>query len=36
MAILDNAIWLTGAGGTAVSGTTVISDGAYNTTKTGH
>ncbi|MCI2399611.1 Hint domain-containing protein [Aliiroseovarius subalbicans] len=35
MAILDNAIWLTGAGGTAVSGTTVITDGAFSTTVTG-
>lgn len=35
MAILDNAIWLTGAGGTAVSGSTVISEGGYSTTVTG-
>ncbi len=34
MAILDNAIWLTGAGGTAQNGSTVISDGPNNTTVT--
>ena len=31
MATLDNAIWLTGAGGTAVGGTTTINDGPYST-----
>ncbi len=35
MAILDNAIWLTGGGGTAVSGTTSISEGGFSTTVTG-
>lgn len=35
MAILDNAIWLTGPGGTAVSGSTTLSEGAYSTTVTG-
>ena len=35
MAILDNAIWLTGAGGTAVSGSTTISEGGFSTTVTG-
>lgn len=31
MATLDNAIWLTGSGGTAVGGTTTINDGPYST-----
>ncbi|WP_298557567.1 Hint domain-containing protein [uncultured Aliiroseovarius sp.] len=31
MATLDNAIWLTGTGGTAVGGTTTINDGPYST-----
>jgi Ca2+-binding RTX toxin-like protein len=35
MAILDNAIWLTGTGATAANGTTVITDGAESTTVTG-
>ncbi len=35
MATLDNAIWLTGAGGTAESGDTVISEGGYDTTVAG-
>ena len=35
MAILDNAIWLTGPGGTAVSGSTIISESGNNTTVTG-
>ena len=35
MAILDNAIWLTGAGGTAVSGSTTISENGYSTLVTG-
>ena len=35
MAVLDNAIWLTGVGGTAVSGNTVISEGGNTTTVTG-
>ncbi len=35
MAVLDNAIWLTGAGSTAVNGDTVISEGGYSTTVTG-
>ncbi len=35
MAILDNAIWLTGAGATAANGSTVISDGGNTTTVTG-
>lgn len=34
MATLDNAIWLTGAGGTAVDGTTTITDGPYRTVVT--
>jgi hypothetical protein len=34
VAILDNAIWLTGSGGTSQDGSTVISDGANNTTVT--
>lgn len=34
MAILDNAIWLTGAGGTAQNGSTVITDGPNDTTVT--
>ena len=32
MAILDNAIWLTGPGGTAANGNTVISEGGNSTT----
>ncbi len=32
MAILDNAIWLTGPGGTAVGGTTLVSEGGNTTT----
>jgi Ca2+-binding RTX toxin-like protein len=35
MAVLDNAIWLTGPGGTAENGATVIADGANATTVTG-
>jgi hypothetical protein len=35
MALLDNAIWLTGTGGTAVSGVTTISEGGNDTTVTG-
>ncbi len=35
MALLDNAIWLTGTGGTAVSGATTISEGGNDTTVTG-
>ena len=35
MATLDNAIWLTGSGGTAVSGTTELVEGGNNTTVTG-
>ena len=35
MGILDNATWLTGAGGTAVNGTRVISEGGNSTTVTG-
>ena len=35
MAVLDNAIWLTGPDGTAQNGSTVISDGAHATTVTG-
>ena len=35
MAILDNAIWLTGTGGTAQSGNTTISEGGNSTTITG-
>lgn len=35
MAVLDNAFWLTGSGGTAVSGSTVISEGGYSTNVTG-
>ncbi|MDE9450754.1 Hint domain-containing protein [Aliiroseovarius sp. Z3] len=35
MAILDQTNWLTGAGGTAVNGSTVVSDGANDTTVTG-
>jgi hypothetical protein len=35
MALLDNAIWLTGPGGTALSGNTVISEGGNSTTVTG-
>ncbi|MCK8462529.1 Hint domain-containing protein [Aliiroseovarius sp. S1339] len=35
MAILDNAIWLTGTNGEAVNGSTVVTDGAYSTTVTG-
>lgn len=35
MAILDNAIWLTGAGATAVGGTTTVSEGGNSTTVTG-
>ncbi|WP_371171042.1 Hint domain-containing protein [Aliiroseovarius sp. 2305UL8-7] len=34
MAVLDNAIWLTGSGGEAVSGSTVVTDGANSTTVT--
>lgn len=34
MAILDNAIWLTGPGGTAVSGNTTITEGGNSTTVT--
>ncbi|WP_120503430.1 Hint domain-containing protein [Sulfitobacter mediterraneus] len=35
MALLDNAVWLTGTGGTAVGGTTNISEGGNSTTVTG-
>ncbi|MFK7838023.1 MAG: Hint domain-containing protein [Sulfitobacter sp.] len=35
VAVLDNAIWLTGAGGTAQSGSTTIADGSNTTTVTG-
>lgn len=35
MALLDNAIWLTGGGGTAVSGTSELSEGGNTTTVTG-
>ncbi|WP_171180653.1 Hint domain-containing protein [Ruegeria sp. HKCCD8929] len=35
MAILDNAIWLTGAGGTAESGSTVVTDGDESVTVNG-
>lgn len=35
MAVLDNAIWLTGAGGTAQSGSTTISESGGSTTVTG-
>lgn len=35
MAVLDHAIWLTGSGGTAESGVSIVSDGANNTTVTG-
>ncbi|SLN52406.1 Hemolysin, plasmid [Roseovarius litorisediminis] len=35
MAILDNAIWLSGTGGTATGGSTVISEGGKTTTVTG-
>ncbi len=35
MAVLDNAIWLTGPGSTAVSGNTVISEAGNTTTVTG-
>ena len=35
MAILDNAIWLTGAGGAAQSGSTVLTEGGNSTTVTG-
>ena len=35
MAVLDNAIWLTGSGGTAQNGSTVISEGGNSTTVTG-
>jgi hypothetical protein len=35
MALLDNAIWLTGASGTAVSGLTTISEGSNETIVTG-
>ena len=35
MAVLDNAIWLTGAGGSAANGTTTLSDGGASTTVTG-
>jgi len=35
MAILDNAYWLTGAGSTAVGGSTVVSEGGNDTTVTG-
>lgn len=34
MAVLDNAIWLTGTGGTAENGSTVISEGGNSTTVT--
>lgn len=34
MAILDNAIWLTGPGGTAVGGTTVVAEGGNTTSVT--
>lgn len=35
MAILDNAIWLTGGGGTAADGSTVLFENGYATTVTG-
>lgn len=35
MAILDNAIWLTGTGGTAESGSTILSEGGNSVTVTG-
>lgn len=34
MAILDNAVWLTGAGGTAADGTTIVTDGTTSTSTT--
>ena len=35
MAVLDNAIWLTGSGGTAVSGQTTLAEGGNSTVVTG-
>jgi Ca2+-binding RTX toxin-like protein len=35
MAVLDNAIWLTGVGGTAESGSAVLSEAGHSTTVTG-
>lgn len=35
MAVLDNAIWLTGSGGTAQNGSTIISEGGNSTTVSG-
>ena len=35
MAVLDNAVWQTGAGGTAENGTATVSEGGINTIVTG-
>ena len=34
MAILDNVVWLTGAGGTTADGTTIVTDGTTSTSTT--